>query len=168
MRKTVASTVTWFPIALAVALACRCAAADEMVYTAKERRQHADRPTIDYPFQSYRDGTITHGYWPSAADNLPRRGGTGQFGGFGLGQLGGSPTKGAVPLKAFEVVKFDGTNDWLTVVMKNGDVVRGFGETLTPTTLRLKGVEKPLRMLSVKEITATEPPAEPVADSPAD
>lgn len=164
MRKTVASTVAWFPIALAVALACRCAAADEMIYTARERKLNDGRPLKDEPFQSYRNGIITHGRWHSPADGLPRAGGGGQFGAFGLGQLGGSPTKGTVPLKAFEIIKFDGKDDWLTVVMKNGDVVRGFGETMTPTTLRLKGVEKPVRMLAVKEITATEPPAEAAAE----
>lgn len=168
MRKTVATTVAGFPIALAVALACRCAAADEMVYTAREKKLHPERPRIDYPFQRYNNGVITHGIWPSAADGLPRAGGNGQFGAFGLGQLGGSATKGTVPLKAIEVVTFDGKDDWLTIVMKNGDVVRGHGETMTPTTLRLKGVEKPVRMLAVKEIVATEPPKEPAEDSVAE
>lgn len=164
MRKTVASTVTWFPIALAAALCCRCVAADEMVYTAREKKIHPERPLKDEPFESYRDGMITHGYWPSAADNLPRRGGNGQIGAFGLGQLGGPPSRSTVPLKAFEVVKFDGQNDWLTIVMKNGDVIRGYGETMTPTTLRLKGVEKPVRMLAVKEIVATDAPADAAAE----
>jgi len=168
MRKTVASTVAWFPMFLAVALACRCAAADEMVYTAREKKLHPERPRIDYPFQSYSNGVITHGFWPSAADGLPRAGGNGQFGAFGLGQLGGSATKGTVLLKGIEVVTFDGKDDWLTIVMKNGDVVRGHGETMTPTTLRLKGVEKPVRMLAVKEITATDPPAEPAAEQPSE
>jgi hypothetical protein len=61
-------------------------------------------------------------------------------------------------------VKFDGENDWLTIVMKNGDVVRGFGETMTPTTLRLKGEAKPIRMSGVKEIVATDPPADPATE----
>jgi hypothetical protein len=148
MRKTVATTVAGFPIALAVALACRCAAADEMVYTAREKKLHPERPRIDYPFQRYNNGVITHGFWPSAADGLPRAGGNGQFGAFGLGQLGGSATKGTVPLKAIEVVTFDGKDDWLT--------------------LRLKGVEKPVRMLAVKEIVATEPPKEPAEESVAE
>jgi hypothetical protein len=168
MRKTVASTVAWFPMFLAVALACRCAVADQMVYTAKERKSHQNRPLVDHPFRSYADGIITHGIEVVAVDIAPRRGGNGQFGAFGLGQQGGQATKGTVPLKAFEVVKFDGKDDWLTVVMKNGDIVRGFGETMTPTALRLKGVEKPLRMLTVKEITATEPPAEPAAEQPSE
>jgi hypothetical protein len=56
MRKTVATTVAGFPIALAVALACRCAAADEMVYTAREKKLHPERPRIDYPFQRYNNG----------------------------------------------------------------------------------------------------------------
>jgi hypothetical protein len=39
---------------------------------------------------------------------------------------------------------------------------------MTPTTLRLKGVEKPVRMLAVKEIVATEPPKEPAEESVAE
>ena len=140
------------------------AGADEMVYTAREKKLNPERTLKDEPFESYRDGMITYGSWPSVADNLPRRGGNGQFGAFGLGQLGGQPSSRTVPLKAFEIVKFDGKTDWLTIVMKNGDVVRGHGKTLTPTTLRLKGVEKPVRMLSVKEIVATGEPAEPAAE----
>lgn len=168
MKKTVASTVAWFPIALAVALACRCAGADEMVYTAREKKLHPEYKLLDYPFKSYSNGVITHGFWPSEAINLPRRGGSGQMGAFGLGGLGGPPTRGSVPLKLLEVVKFDGKDDWLTITMKNGDIIRGTGKTMTPTTLRLKGVEKPIRMLAVKEIVATEPPVVPAADPPAE
>jgi hypothetical protein len=164
MKKTVASTVTWFPIALAVALACRCAAADEMVFTKREQKVFPHVTHREEPFESYRDGVITHGSEGVAVDMAPRRGGNAQFGAAGLGQLGSQSTKGTVLLKRLEVVKFDGKNDWLTVVMKNGDVVRGIGETMTPTTLRLKGEAKPIRMSGVKEIVATDPPAEPAAE----
>lgn len=81
-----------------------------------------------------------------------------QKGAFGLGQLGPPPTNGSFSIEYLDSVTFDGKNDWLSVTMKNGDFIRGEAESLTKGTLRLKNVEKPIRLMYVKEIVATEEP----------
>lgn len=81
-----------------------------------------------------------------------------QKGAFGLGQLGPPPTNGSFPIEYLDSVTFDGKNDWLSVTMKNGDFIRGKAESLAKGTLRLKNVEKPIRLMYVKEIVATEEP----------
>ena len=81
-----------------------------------------------------------------------------QKGAFGLGQLGPPPTNRSFPIEYLDSVTFDGKNDWLSVTMKNGDFIRGKAESLAKGTLRLKDVEKPIRLMYVKEIVATEEP----------
>jgi hypothetical protein len=81
-----------------------------------------------------------------------------QKGAFGLGQLGPPPTNRSFPIEHLDSVTFDGKNDWLSVTMKNGDFIRGKAESLAKGTLRLKNVEKPIRLMYVKEIVATEEP----------
>ena len=81
-----------------------------------------------------------------------------QFGGAGLAQLGPSSKVPTLALRDLESITFDGQNDWLSVTMKNGDFIRGKDESLAKGTLRLKNVEKPIRLIYVKEIIATEEP----------
>ena len=81
-----------------------------------------------------------------------------QFGGAGLAQLGPSNKVPTLALRDLKSINFDGQNDWLSVTMKNGDFIRGEAESLTKDTLRLKNANKPIRMMQVKRIVATDEP----------
>lgn len=151
----------------AIVAAALCSAAfakDEMKMNAKGRKADPLRKHFVAHFQGLRDGHVLYGNDVDTSVDLAPRGPIGQFGAFGLGQQGPSNAQPKFPIAFLESISFDGENDWLTVVMKNGDIVRGEAESMNANTLRLKGVEKAVRMMNVKEIVATEPPREPAAE----
>ena len=143
-------------VALVVALAATAADADDFIFNRKEAKQHPNVTWIRADLVRFKDGKLTYSLPhpppsnPSPGDTLSR-----------AEDFVPLTTEAFVMLSSLDRVKFDGVNDWLTVKMKNGDVIRGVADSLTPNTLRLKGVEKVVRMLAVKEIVATEPPAGP-------
>ena len=154
-------------MALAVAVAVLCSAAfakDQIKMNAKGIKADPLRKQFVAHFRGLRDGHVLYENDVDPAANLGPKKQTAQFGGFGLNQQGPSNTQPKFPVAFLDSIAFDGTNDWLTVVMKNGDVIRGEAESMNANTLRIKGVEKAVRMMNVREISATDPPAEPAAE----
>lgn len=160
MKKTIWTVIT-------LVLASQAAASDRIHFNARAKKAGMVDRMTNSRFEALRDGRI---YWGSeeVADlsNVPMKQVAGTMSGFGLGALGGAgrETKPSLPVSCVDRVEFDGKSDWLTVVMKNGDVIRGTAESMNQTTLRLKDREKPIRMSAVREIVATEPPAEPAPE----
>jgi hypothetical protein len=63
-----------------------------------------------------------------------------------------------VTLPVLDRIEFDGKNDWANVTLKNRDFVRGQAESIKGGFLRLRGVDKPIRMAQVTEIKFTDEP----------
>ena len=156
--------MTTHTLALVVALFAAAAHADDFIYNKREAKRHPETKWIRYDFAGFKDGKLTFDRGEPTVDFAPKSGTIGTFSSNVEGIIPSYQRYGTLSLSLIESVKFDGVNDWLTVVMKNGDVIRGEAESLNPNTLRLKGVERAVRMSAVKEIVATEPPREPAAE----
>lgn len=118
----------------------------------KQGKGDKSPPVIRATFDGVKDGILKY-HFPSDAGS----GVSGSFNAFAL-----RSASGVAPVQASRLlsITFDGERDWLSVTMKNGDFVRGEAESVKSGILRLKGVDKPIRLLNVKEIVATDPPKE--------
>ena len=139
--------------ALVVLFLATTADADEILL--KKSREHPkgytlktvtvtgyDGKKIGFSNQGETNGSGASGFFAGRAENKPK----------------------PITLEILDRIEFDGIKDWANVTMKNGDFVRGNAESLKGGILRLKNVEKPIRMANVREIKLTDEPNEPTPD----